>query len=112
LEFVPVAGQTFRDIGSDSCDPGGTTPTDTEAPTVIGTVPSADAKGVDPALPYVTATFSEDMLVSSINGKTFKLYKKGSSTSLPLRLATTMLRTRLHSTRQTTYRVGSPTRRL
>jgi hypothetical protein len=32
-EFVPVAGQTFRDIGSDSCDPGGTTPTDTTAPT-------------------------------------------------------------------------------
>jgi hypothetical protein len=81
-EFVPEAGKTFSDIGSDSCEPDGTTSPDTEPPTVVDTVPSADARGVDPALPYVTATFSEDMLVSSINGKIFKLFKKGSTTKL------------------------------
>jgi len=81
-EFVPVAGQTFTDVGSESCDPGGTTsPSDTEAPTVIGTVPSAEAKQVDRTT-NVTATFSEDMDPSSINDKTFKLFKKGSTTKI------------------------------
>jgi N-acetylglucosamine-6-sulfatase len=59
--------------------PGGDTP---GPPSVTSTVPSAEARGVDPALPYVTATFSENMLVSSINGTTFKLTKKGSSTNI------------------------------
>jgi hypothetical protein len=91
-QFVPVAGQTstFTDTGSDSCDPGGTTPpdTDTEPPTVIDTVPSDDATAVDPTT-NVTATFSEHddpgekgMMLSSINAKTFKLVKKGSNTKL------------------------------
>jgi hypothetical protein len=51
--------------------------TDTTAPTVTSTDPSAKARGVDPAA-NVTATFSEDMLASSINdaagaSQTFKL---------------------------------------
>jgi hypothetical protein len=59
-----------------------TTPsTDTTAPTVISTVPTADATGVDRTT-NVTATFSEDMLASSINGTTFKLFKQGSTTKL------------------------------
>ena len=81
-QFVPVAGQTFTDIGSESCDPGGTTPPDTEPPTVIDTVPSgAEATGVAPTT-NVTATFSEDMDPSSINDKSFKLFKKGSTTKI------------------------------
>jgi hypothetical protein len=80
-QFVPVAGETFTDIGSDSCDPGGTTPPDTKPPTVIDTFPSADAIGVDPTT-NVTATFSEGMDPSSINGQTFKLFRKGSTTKI------------------------------
>lgn len=82
-EFVPVAGQTFRDIGSDSCDPEGTTPTDPVPgpPSVISTVPSPNATGVDPAAD-VTATFSEPMDALSINGKTFKLFEKGTTTKI------------------------------
>ena len=49
---------------------------------VIGTFPTANATGVAPTT-NVTATFSEDMLVSSINGNTFKLTRKGSTTQLP-----------------------------
>ena len=41
---------------------------------IIGTFPTANATGVAPTT-NVTATFSEDMLVSSINGNTFKLQK-------------------------------------
>jgi hypothetical protein len=56
------------------------------APTVIpngpnGTVPAADAKNVDRTT-NVTATFSEDMMASSIDGTTFKLFKKGSTTKI------------------------------
>src|SRR5829696_10919 len=58
---------------------------DTTAPTVIpnGTVPAADAKQVDRTT-NVTATFSEDMMASSINtpATTFKLFKKGSTTKI------------------------------
>jgi Bacterial Ig-like domain/Calcineurin-like phosphoesterase len=78
-EFVPEAGKTFSDIGSDSCEPDGTTPTEPvpEPPTVISTSPATIAPSAN-----VTATFSEDMMASSINGKTFKLFKKGSSTKI------------------------------
>jgi len=49
-------------------------------PTVISTVPST-ATGVAPTVD-VKATFSEDMLASSINGTTFKLFKKGTTTKI------------------------------
>jgi hypothetical protein len=82
-EFVPVAGQTFTDSGSDSCVPDGTTPTDPVPgpPTVESTVPT----GTTPVAPTINveATFSEEMMDSSINGKTFKLFEKGSTTKLP-----------------------------
>jgi hypothetical protein len=79
-EFVPVAGQTFRDIGSDSCNPGGTTPPDTEAPTVESTSPATIATTAN-----VTATFSEAMDArttdgdpSTITATTFKLVRLNS----------------------------------
>jgi Big-like domain-containing protein len=83
LSCVPV------DTGT-NCAPGATpTPdppppaTDTTAPKVIetSTVPAANATGVDRTT-NVTATFSEDMLASSINGTTFKLFRKGSTTKI------------------------------
>jgi hypothetical protein len=83
-QFVPVAGQNFTDSGSENCHGGsGTQPptNDTTAPTVTGTVPTANATGVAPTVD-VTATFSEEMDASTINGKTFKLFKKGSTTKL------------------------------
>lgn len=54
-------------------------PTDTTAPTVVSTVPTATR--VAPTTD-VKATFSEDMDASSINGNTFKLFKKGSTTKI------------------------------
>src|SRR5215208_4553166 len=56
-------------------------PGDTTAPTVKSTVPGPNAKLVDRTT-NVTATFTEDMLASSINGTTFKLFKKGSTTKI------------------------------
>src|SRR5215211_7519857 len=57
-----------------------TTPTtDTTRPRVTSTSPAANATGVAPSA-NVTATFSEAMMSSSINGTTFKLFKKGSTT--------------------------------
>ena len=59
----------------------GTVPVDTTAPTVDSVFPKDGARGVDPTTD-VTVTFTEDMLASSINGTTFKLFKKGSTTKL------------------------------
>jgi hypothetical protein len=47
---------------------------DTAAPRVVSTLPTTRATGVA-ATTNVTATFSEDMLVSSITGTTFKLVR-------------------------------------
>jgi len=58
-----------------------TTPTDTTRPRVTSTSPAANATGVAPGA-NVTATFSEAMMASSINGTTFKLFKKGSTTKI------------------------------
>jgi arylsulfatase A-like enzyme len=54
---------------------------DTTAPTVKSTVPTTNATSVSPTT-NVKATFSEDMLASSINATTFKLFQKGSTTKL------------------------------
>jgi alpha-tubulin suppressor-like RCC1 family protein len=64
-----------------------TSSNDTTPPRVTSTVPTTDAKGVAPTI-NVEATFSEDMLVSqdpaisSITGKTFKLFKQGTTTKI------------------------------
>ena len=44
-------------------------------------MPASGATGVLSST-NVTATFSEEMLASSINGDTFKLFKKGSTTKI------------------------------
>jgi hypothetical protein len=54
---------------------------DTIAPKVYSVFPKEDATEVDPTTD-VTATFTEDMNASSINGTTFKLFRKGSTTKL------------------------------
>jgi hypothetical protein len=54
------------------------TPPDTQAPKVTSTVP-ANGQEVGPAV-NVKATFSEKMDTNTINGTTFKLFKKGSTT--------------------------------
>lgn len=54
---------------------------DTIHPTVISTSPAAGATGV-PAGVNITATFSEAMKASTINGATVKLVKKGTTTKV------------------------------
>jgi len=49
------------------------------APKVLSTFPKANAKAVAPNA-SLRATFSKKMRASSINGKTFKLFKKKGST--------------------------------
>jgi hypothetical protein len=70
----------------DACEEAA--PIDTTPPRVEGTSPLSNATGVTP-IANVTATFSEHddpgekgMMVSSINGQTFKLVKKGSTTKI------------------------------
>jgi Bacterial Ig-like domain len=58
-----------------------TPPPDTTSPRVESTVPDANATGVTPTAD-VTPTFSEDMDASFINGKTFKHFKKGTTTKI------------------------------
>jgi N-acetylglucosamine-6-sulfatase len=48
---------------------------------VISTIPKANATAVAPTA-NVTATFSEDMMASSITAKSFKLLEKGSTTKI------------------------------
>jgi arylsulfatase A-like enzyme len=67
---------SLRDCSGDACrnaEWGDTTP-----PRVKSTIPKANATAVVPTT-NVTATFSEDMMVSSINTKTFKLLENGST---------------------------------
>jgi hypothetical protein len=83
-QFVAVDGTEdgkTTDSGTGSCS--GTPPPSpgTEPPTVESTIPSANETDVAPVT-NVTATFSEDMMASSITGETFKLFKKGSNTKI------------------------------
>jgi N-acetylglucosamine-6-sulfatase len=83
--------QRLKACAADTCrsienEDGGTPPPpppddDTTPPKVTSTSPTANATGVA-STANVTATFSEEMMASSINGKTFKLFKKGSTTKL------------------------------
>src|SRR5215217_6691199 len=61
------------------------TPNKKTAPRVLSTSPKANAKAVAPKA-SLRATFSEKMKASSINGKTFKLVKKGSTKKLSARV--------------------------
>jgi subtilisin-like proprotein convertase family protein len=69
------------DITTGSANPPPDPQPDTTAPRVTSTNPAAGATGVSPTA-NVGATFSEDMQASTINGTTFKLFKKGSTTNV------------------------------
>ena len=80
-----VVDDSGRDVGQIS---GGwdliittSAPADTTAPRVKSTVPQSGATGVSPSA-NVKATFSESMNSYTINGTTFELFKKGSTTKL------------------------------
>jgi Bacterial Ig-like domain/FG-GAP-like repeat len=79
---LAVTNEVFSGTVSILLNNTSTTPPET-APTVIpnGTVPTANATNVDRTT-NIKATFSEDMMASSINGQTFKLFKKGSTTKI------------------------------
>jgi hypothetical protein len=81
-QFVPEAGKTFSDSGSGSCHSAPPQPTDRPGPPSVTTTDPGAVTGVATTT-NVTAFFSEEMMASSINTKTFKLFKKGSSTKIP-----------------------------
>ena len=58
-----------------------TPPADTTAPKATSTVPKANATAVAPTT-NLTATFSEEMMASSVNGQTFKLLQNGTTTKV------------------------------
>jgi hypothetical protein len=80
-QFVPVAGQSFTDSGSDQCH-GAPGDTDSVAPTVSDVMPTEGATDVA-VTANAEATFSEDMDSSTISTTTFTLVKQG-ATSQPL----------------------------
>jgi Bacterial Ig-like domain len=59
---------------------------DTTPPSVTSTVPKANATEVAPTA-NVRATFSEDMDSTTINGTTFKLFDKGTTTQIPAQVS-------------------------
>jgi subtilisin-like proprotein convertase family protein len=81
-----TAGDTGQFAGGWSLEITTDAPTDTTAPKVTSTNPLPGATGVSPST-NVSATFSEDMNVSTINATTFKLFKKGSTTKLAATVA-------------------------
>ena len=84
-QFVAVDGTVdgkTTDPGSGSCHNAPPKPPDRPGPpSVTSTDPGTNATGVATTT-NVTAFFSEEMRASSINAKTFKLTKKGSSTKI------------------------------
>jgi hypothetical protein len=78
-QFVPEAGGTFTDSGSDNCVRSGS---DTTPPTVTGRTPAPGATGVTISV-SPTATFSEAMTPSTLTTSTFTLVQQGQSTPLP-----------------------------
>jgi Bacterial Ig-like domain len=72
-------------VNSRSPGPKSTPPNKKTAPRVLSTFPKANAKAVAPKA-SLRATFSEKMRASSINTKTFKLFKKGSTKKLSARV--------------------------
>ena len=79
-QFVPEAGKTFTDSGTDQCH-GAPGSADTTAPTVSGVAPAEGATGVS-ATANTEATFSEGMDPATITSSTFTLTKQGASQPL------------------------------
>jgi len=71
------SGGWSLEISTGSTDPQ----PDTMAPKVKSTTPQPGATGVSPTA-NVKATFSEEMMASTINGTTFKLFRKGTTTKV------------------------------
>jgi hypothetical protein len=81
-QFVPASATILADSGSSNCHNASPSTTDRPGPpSITKTDPGANATGVSTTT-NVTAYFSEEMMSSSLNGKTFKLFKKGSSTKI------------------------------
>jgi hypothetical protein len=80
-QFVPQAGKTFTDSGSDQCHGVDATP-----PTVATVAPADGATGVD-AISNAGATFSEAMDASTINTSTFTLTRQGAAQPLAAQVA-------------------------
>jgi hypothetical protein len=81
VRAIDAAGNTDTSPATRSFTVSTTQGGDTTPPTVVSTVPTAGATRVA-ATTNVTATFSEDLMASSINGQAFKLTKKGSTTQI------------------------------
>jgi hypothetical protein len=79
-QFVPEAGKTFTDSGSDQCH-GAPPDADTVAPTVSTIAPAEGATDVA-VTSNTEVTFSEDMDPSTISTTTFTLTKQGTSQPL------------------------------
>jgi hypothetical protein len=76
--FVPEAGKTFTDTGTDQCH-GAPGTADTTAPTVSAVAPTDGASGVA-VTSDVGVTFSEAMDPNTIGANTFALVKQGATT--------------------------------
>jgi len=83
---TPLASLGLFNLSPDWAPKDTTPPPDTMEPRVTSTVPTNKATGVDPTT-NITATFSEDMLASSINPNTFKLFEKGTNTKLSAKVS-------------------------
>jgi Bacterial Ig-like domain len=113
VRATDAAGNTDTSPATRSFTVSTTQGGDTTLPTVVSAVPAANATGVAATM-NVTATFSEEMMASSINGNTFTLTKKGSSTKITAAVSypdPNSPPVRRNLTRPTPYGVGLPTRR-
>jgi acid phosphatase type 7 len=77
-QFVPEAGKTFADSGSDQCH-GAPGTADTTAPTVSSVAPTDGASDVA-ATSNASVSFSEGMDPNTISTSTFTLLKQGATT--------------------------------
>ena len=83
--FLPVAGQSFTDSGSDQCH-GALGDTDSVAPTVSGVMPTEGATDVA-ATANAEVTFSEDVDPNTLSTTTFTLAKQGTSQPLTAQMS-------------------------
>jgi hypothetical protein len=79
--FLPEAGKTFADSGSDQCHG-----LDTTAPTVSSVAPS-DAATDEATIANTEASFSENMDPATLTSSTFTLTKQGASQPLAAQVA-------------------------
>jgi subtilisin family serine protease len=78
----PLPATSGKTVTGDMVDAKAAVGDESTPPKVTSTVPKATAKGVAPGA-NITATFSEAMDASTINGSTFKLFKAGTTKLIP-----------------------------